>query len=1211
MNDGTTETIDVNALDLESHVERAWYIARALGWQPINAAQCIQAACIIGGAEGSAFSELKKLFVRLRLPDPPDDEALQLNNPEIILEPALAASYRTAQPIIAGSRMWGRDFITIMVLASGDPSLPRLAARANLTVESLQDAWFQFVAAGTHRNDVWETWWRAAGVPLPRDARITRDDTCIQVAQVEKAWEMPLDALVLPAASTLDDIGGSFVTAFMGDLDESTRAELGERLRPFPTGLHYKRPATITLPEALGKRILPRSPGDTVKVVTATVRGDDGDASLDHVKPMTRSLVNLAVKEKIQHIAMPLLGPQATGAGPGAVAEQMLEELTEVDDFGSLKSIVLVVLDEEIVEAARVKFNLLTNNLAQPVSNDEPAQEDLLFIADEVHALAEMLLLKKVKPPVAVGILGGWGSGKSTVMSLMQVKMDEIRALPVEEGKGWTDETPYAGHVYQIVFNAWTYAKSNLWASLMQQIFFELNRQLSLEAELQKDGYSLLHGGPLWKILRDQKKKNRAALRQTEDALAFLKATQEDAQAARRSAVAHHIARDAVKDRLEAVLRGFSKGVAKQFFETPGAPDREKVNEVFDELKGIKKTALKVVKTIGGSWSGALALVVCVLLGVGVYFLADELTAQSTYRALITQVASASGALFPLILIITRIVGVYRRSIDSIVDEYQRSVEKTPMDKRLAGRRAGDDEAVQAILQKEALTPADKLTLIRALADDDNPQAVQEILKKKREPGEQRKESPENKVAQIQALADQDDLKAIQEILKKKEPNTEDKETLIQALADDGNLAAIDHRLAYLEARAQGQRQQVGSTAAYASLFDFVQARQDEEFYATKLGLMHQVKADLDELTAGLTIPEEDEIRALTDEEVKEANKAKKALFSRGEPRVILYIDDLDRCPPTRVVEVMEAVQLLLNTKLFVVVLGLDTRYVTRALEKEYKEILQREGDPSGLDYIEKILQIPYRVRPIDPKGLANFLKEQMDVAGDDGTGDDTQTDADDTGSGAGNGAGSNGEEPETNGTDTITGRTPLGSPPLEELTSQVVKFSPEDRLDLTTCCQQLNLTPRSIKRLVNVLKLAKIFWFRIRKGDQPRPVKQTVIGLLALSAAYPEIMREAFVQLDLKYRHLEKSPDPIIDYLSEVSVPDHSWHYRRFLIDLEALRAVEVNGEPFSFGQTTLADLKLSTFNLVRSFSFVGDPTYTTNPQTSEPPPAGPAPAP
>jgi hypothetical protein len=47
---------------------------------------------------------------------------------------------------------------------------------------------------------------------------------------------------------------------------------------------------------------------------------------------------------------------------------------------------------------------------------------------------------------------------------------------------------------------------------------------------------------------------------------------------------------------------------------------------------------------------------------------------------------------------------------------------------------------------------------------------------------------------------------------------------------------------------------------------------------------------------------------------------------SRALNRIVLFIDDLDRCDPDRVVKVLEAVYLLLAVKLFVVVVGVDAR---------------------------------------------------------------------------------------------------------------------------------------------------------------------------------------------------------------------------------------------------------------------------------------------
>ena len=169
-------------------------------------------------------------------------------------------------------------------------------------------------------------------------------------------------------------------------------------------------------------------------------------------------------------------------------------------------------------------------------------------------------------------------------------------------------------------------------------------------------------------------------------------------------------------------------------------------------------------------------------------------------------------------------------------------------------------------------------------------------------------------------------------------------------------IARLDIEIAKREAR-------LGVVGQFRSLTDLVKARLDKNNYEIGLGIMHQVQLDLSDFTNALVVSGDNDMFA----------SEKQAFFPRGSARVVLYIDDLDRCPPKRVVEVLEAVQLLLKTQLFVVVLGLDTRYVTKALESQYPGVLVRNGKPSGLDYLEKIIQIPYRIRPISQTAMQQF----------------------------------------------------------------------------------------------------------------------------------------------------------------------------------------------------------------------------------------------
>lgn len=124
------------------------------------------------------------------------------------------------------------------------------------------------------------------------------------------------------------------------------------------------------------------------------------------------------------------------------------------------------------------------------------------------------------------------------------------------------------------------------------------------------------------------------------------------------------------------------------------------------------------------------------------------------------------------------------------------------------------------------------------------------------------------------------------------------------------------------------------------SVDDLVRGRVEDSNYEKELGVVHQAQADLKRLSDALV------------------NQRSKSVFPRGRARIVLLIDDLDRCPPSKVVQMLEAVHLLVNTKLFVVVLTIDVRFVTLALEKEYSCILRRDGDLSGMDFLEKVCEL-------------------------------------------------------------------------------------------------------------------------------------------------------------------------------------------------------------------------------------------------------------
>ena len=103
--------------------------------------------------------------------------------------------------------------------------------------------------------------------------------------------------------------------------------------------------------------------------------------------------------------------------------------------------------------------------------------------------------------------------------------------------------------------------------------------------------------------------------------------------------------------------------------------------------------------------------------------------------------------------------------------------------------------------------------------------------------------------------------------------------------------------------------------------------------------------------------------------------------------RIVLYIDDLDRCPQDRVVDVLQAVHLLLAFDLFVVVVGVDPRWLERSLKGTYRRLIDdRSTSQSGFhhqsataqDYLEKIFQIPFTLPSVQTDGFSELLAKNL-----------------------------------------------------------------------------------------------------------------------------------------------------------------------------------------------------------------------------------------
>lgn len=108
-------------------------------------------------------------------------------------------------------------------------------------------------------------------------------------------------------------------------------------------------------------------------------------------------------------------------------------------------------------------------------------------------------------------------------------------------------------------------------------------------------------------------------------------------------------------------------------------------------------------------------------------------------------------------------------------------------------------------------------------------------------------------------------------------------------------------------------------------------------------------------------------------EDVKEANSSNfikrfredfTNIIKDGDYRsVVVYIDDLDRCSPERIIQCLEAVKLFVNVDKTAFVIGADQRIIENAIHERYKTPLQQTTISSPYsDYLEKLIQLPYKL---------------------------------------------------------------------------------------------------------------------------------------------------------------------------------------------------------------------------------------------------------
>ncbi len=523
-------------------------------------------------------------------------------------------------------------------------------------------------------------------------------------------------------------------------------------------------------------------------------------------------------------------------------------------------------------------------------SPDEASAVDHLDFKHDVHALAALIAYEKTPLPLAIGLFGNWGSGKSSFMKQLQNRVQTLSTEQYENAevvKSSNGEMPYCSKIAHITFNAWHFSDANLWASMMVHVFDELLKNIGTTDDRDVLRKELLNNlSTAREALKEAEKQLQESTRQKNEAqlaLEKVETTKKNIDAELKTV------KLSLGDLVSALMKDDQfKSAVKHTAKEIGYNKLVQTKEQLEEFKtefGSRGQRWK--RAIGNLFRGNIQFsFFCLLL------IASPLIVGVLYKLNLVQLNANIASIGVSVVTFFGWILAQLKKFDSSLEKIE-SLQTIAVNKKEA-----ELEAQEAALQE-------KLKVYEASV-------------------------------------------------------VENKKQLDVAIKNEA-----DAQLA------------LDSLDINRQLTSFIQQRQSGNNYQQHLGIISLIRKDFEALSDYLKI-----------------GRKEKKNKDRIIDRIVLYIDDLDRCKTERVVAVLEAVHLLLALDLFVVVVGVDPRWVSKALKEQYKEQLHldatEDSDTSRLpgqratpfDYLEKIFQVPFVLRSMDNNGakklLDNLFKGQV-----------------------------------------------------------------------------------------------------------------------------------------------------------------------------------------------------------------------------------------
>ena len=407
------------------------------------------------------------------------------------------------------------------------------------------------------------------------------------------------------------------------------------------------------------------------------------------------------------------------------------------------------------------------------------------------------------------------------------------------------------------------------------------------------------------------------------------------------------------------------------------------------------------------------------------------------------------------------------------------------------------------------------------------------------------------------------------ELIKQKRNERSHQETRLEGEVNTLKAKEVSatQQLSEADARVREVESKIHEIDEGRNLAKFILARSEAGDYRKHLGLISTIRQDFENLSMLLQ------------------TAATGSAGAQAIQRIVLYVDDLDRCPSARVVELLEAVHLLLAFDLFVVVVGVDPRWLLHSLQEKFSAF-ERERDTSALaavewvttpqDYLEKIFQIPFSLQKMEPVGFSKLMRRLLpETAGrPDEAVRPTQTAAV--------------PPSETPTQPTFANQETPREPVLQSTSAKTISDAP-DRTDKTTTNRRLNHdalnirsweagyagklcafipTPRGAKRFTNIYRLLKApldpVELAIFEGEETNPGEfWAPMLLLAILTGFPRLSAGLFGAI-ARHEPLTFSPQEFFAHVAKHSIGDPEAEKLQKCLNPLLETALLDSGEPF-----------------------------------------------